>query len=104
MTHTMKFLLSSEAAEARVARLGRQIQWRGRLVCVVHVEIHGALGEASRFEEFDAPFDRMANFIAKTWITRHGASTAAIRWVYPDGKLSEAKSILDFSDYLEAAQ
>tara|TARA_R110002110_G_scaffold406200_1_gene625870 strand:+ start:198 stop:497 length:300 start_codon:yes stop_codon:yes gene_type:complete len=99
----MKFLLSSEAAEARVARLGRQIQWRGRLVCVVHVEIHGALGEASRFEEFDAPFDRMANFIAKTWITRHGASTAAIRWVYPDGKLSEAKSILDFSDYLEAA-
>jgi hypothetical protein len=103
MTHTMKFLLSSEAAEARVARLGRQIQWRGRLVCVVHVEIHGALGEASRFEEFDAPFDRMANFIAKTWITRHGASTAAIRWVYPDGKLSEAKSILDFSDYLEAA-
>ena len=103
MSHTMKFLLSSEAAEARVARLGRQIQWRGRLVCVVHVEIHGALGEASRFEEFDAPFDRMANFIAKTWITRHGASTAAIRWVYPDGKLSEAKSILDFSDYLEAA-
>ena len=103
MTHTMKFLLSSEAAEARVARLGRQIQWRGRFVCVVHVEIHGALGEASRFEEFDAPFDRMARFIAMTWITRHGASTAAIRWVYPDGKLSEAKSILDFSDYLEAA-
>ena len=103
MTHTMKFLLSSEAAEARVARLGRQIQWRGRPVRVVHVEIHGALGEESRFEEFDAPFDRMARFIAMTWITRHGASTAAIRWVYPDGKLSEAKSILDFSDYLEAA-
>ena len=44
MSHTMKFLLSSEAAEARVSRLGRQIQWRGRLVRVVHVEIHGALG------------------------------------------------------------
>ena len=103
MSHTMKFLLSSEAAEARVARLGRQIQWRGKPVCVVHVEIHGAMGEASRFEEFDAPFNRMANFIAKTWITRHGASSAAIRCVYPDGKLSDPGSILDFSDYLEEA-
>jgi len=103
MPHTMNFLLSAEAAAARVTRLGRQIQWSGRPVRVVHVEIHGALGEASRFEEFDAPFDRMANFIAKTWLTRHGASTAAIRWVYPDGKLSEAKSILDFSDYEVAA-
>ena len=103
MPHTMNFLLCAEAAAARVTRLGRQIQWCGRPVRVVHVEIHGALGEASRFEEFDAPFDRMANFIAKTWLTRHGASTAAIRWVYPDGKLSEAKSILDFSDYEVAA-
>jgi len=103
MSHTIKFLMSSEAAEARVARLGRQIQWRGKPVRVVHVEIHGALGEASRFEEFDAPFDRMANTIAKAWITRHGASSAAIRWVYPDGKLSDPQSILDFSDYLEEA-
>ena len=99
MPHTMNFLLSSEAAADRVTRLGRQIQWCGKPVRVVHVEIHGALGEASRFEEFDAPFDRMAHFIVKTWLTRHGASTAAIRMVYPDGTLSEAGTIFDYSDY-----
>ena len=95
---SIKWLLSAEAATARCNRLTES-----GATHIVHVEVHGRMSNEYRFEELDADSLRHALFIAKCWLTKHGAASVAVRKVNDDGSLS-SPLIYDLSDFEEDDQ
>ena len=88
MAHSLSFLLSSEAATARMAER--------KPAFVVHAEVSPSSDEP--MVELDADNRNHAYDIARTWLTNGRAVSAGIRRVRVDGTLGEA-DILDLSDF-----
>jgi hypothetical protein len=88
MAHSLSFLLSSEAATARMAER--------KPAFVVHAEV--APYTDAPLTELDAENRDHAYDIARTWLTNGRAVSAGIRRVRADGTLGEA-DILDLSDF-----
>lgn len=82
MPFSLSFLLSSDAAAQRMA------QRKPRFV--VHAEMISGLDRNSdRFQEIDADDLAHAHNLARHWIDKFGAASAAIRRVDPDGSLNK---------------
>jgi len=79
MAPSLSFLLSSDAASARMVER--------KPAFVVHVETHGDASIADRFVELDADDIEHAGNLANAWVNRMGNSSAAVRRVMPDGTL-----------------
>jgi hypothetical protein len=88
MAHSLSFLLSSEAATARMAERKPSF--------VVHVEV--APYTDAPLTELDAENRNHAYTLAQNWLTNGRAVSAGIRRVRADGTLGEA-DILDLSDF-----
>jgi len=88
MAHSLSFLLSSEAASARMAERKPSF--------VVHLEVSPYTDEP--MTELDADSRDNAYNIARTWLTNGRAHSAGIRKVRTDGTLGEP-DILDLSDF-----
>jgi len=88
MAHSLSFLLSSEAATARMAE--RKPSY------VVHLEV--APYTDAPLTELDAESRNHAQNIAQNWLTNGRAVSAGIRKVRADGTLREA-DIIDLSDF-----
>jgi len=80
MAHSVSFLLSADAAQARM--LERKPAF------VVHVETHGDISVADRFVELDADDIGHAGDLADAWVNRMGNASASIRRVFDDGTLT----------------
>jgi len=90
MAHSLSFLLSSEAASARMIER--------KPAYVVHMEV--APNTDAPMIELDATSRMNAKLIARSWLI-HGrahAVTAGIRKVHTDGTLGEA-DILEVEDF-----
>ena len=86
MAHSLSFLLSSEAASARMIER--------KPAFVVHVETDSDASVANRFVELDAEgIDHAAN-LADAWVNRMGNASAAVRRVMPDGTLHDPSWII----------
>jgi len=97
MPYTIDFLLGDHAALLRTLER--------RPAFVVHCEMHDTLspGREAGFEELDADDLDHAERLRKTWLTKIGAITAAVRKVGPDGRLSETiGGVFDPADYFPA--
>lgn len=79
MAHSLSFLLSSEAASARMTER--------KPAFVVHVETHSDMGVADRFVELDADGIDHASNLADAWVNGMGNASAAVRRVMPNGTL-----------------
>ena len=88
MAHSLSFLLSSEAASARMA------DRKPAYVC--HMEVD-TMSDACMVE-LDADNRNHAYDIARTWLTNGRAVSAGIRRVRVDGTLVAA-DIFDLSDF-----
>jgi hypothetical protein len=86
MAHSLSFLLSSEAASARMIER--------KPAFVVHVETISDFSVADRFVELDADGIEHAGNIANAWVNSMGNASAAIRRVMPDGTLHKPCSII----------
>lgn len=86
MAHTLSFLLSAEAAAARMTER--------KPAFVVHVETHSDFTVADRFQELDADSIEHASNIADQWVLKMGNASAAIRRVMHDGTLHEPSRIV----------
>ena len=91
MAHSLYFLLSSNAASARMAERKPKF--------VVHAEVSPSSNEP--MVELDADSFDHAHGIAQEWLTHGRAVSAAIRAVRADGTLGEA-DILDLLDFEDA--
>jgi hypothetical protein len=88
MAHSLSFLLSSEAATARMA------ERKPTYVC--HMEVD-TMSDACMIE-LDADSRDHAHTLAQSWLTNGRAISAGIRRVRADGTLVAA-DILDLSDF-----
>lgn len=88
MAYSLSFLLSSEAATARMAERKPSF--------VVHVEV--APYTDAPLTELDAESRDHAYTLAQNWLTHGSAVSAGIRRVRADGTLGEA-DVLDLSDF-----
>jgi len=88
MAHSLSFLLSSEAATARMAER--------KPAFVVHAEVD-TMSDASMVE-LDADSRDHAYTLTQNWLTHGRAISAGIRKVHADGTLGEA-DIFDLSDF-----
>lgn len=88
MAHSLSFLLSSEAASARMTER--------KPAFVVHLEV--APYTDAPMTELDADNRDHAYNIARTWLTNGRAHSVGIRKVKADGTLGEP-DILDLSDF-----
>ena len=88
MAHSLSFLLSSEAAQARM------IERKPAYVC--HMEMD-TMSDASMVE-LDADSFTHARTLAQNWLTHCRAISAGIRKVNADGTLGAA-DIFDLSDF-----
>lgn len=88
MAHSLSFLLSSEAASARMIER--------KPAFVVHAETSPSSNEP--MVELDADSREHAHNLAQEWLTHGRAVSAAIRDVRADGTLGEA-DILDLRDF-----
>lgn len=95
MAHSLKFLLSTEAAEMRINRLDGVLSFENNNKFVVHVEVSAILDDEARFLEFDAPTEADAMKIGKRWLSHHGATTFAVRLIRNNGLLSKPFGIYD---------
>jgi len=86
MAHSLSFLLSSEAASARMADR--------KPAFVVHVETSSDMSVADRFVELDADGIEHAGNLADAWVNSLGNASAAIRRVMPDGTLHDPSWIV----------
>lgn len=86
MAHSLSFLLSSEAASARMIER--------KPAFVVHVETSGDMSVADRFVELDADSIEHAGKIADAWVNSMGNVSAAVRRVMPDGTLHKPCAII----------
>jgi len=86
MAHSLSFLLSSEAASARMIER--------KPAFVVHVETHSDMDVADRFVELDADGIERAGNLANAWVNSMGNASAAIRRVMPDGTLHDPSWIV----------
>jgi hypothetical protein len=88
MAHSLSFLLSSEAAQARIAER--------KPAYVVHAEV--APSSDAPMVELDADSFEHAHDLAQNWLVYGRAASAAIRKVYADGTLGYA-DIFDLRDF-----
>ena len=86
MAHSVSFLLSADAAQARM--LERKPTF------VVHVETHGDISVADRFVELDADDLGHAGDLANAWVKSMGNASAAIRRVMHNGELHKPCAIV----------
>ena len=95
MAHSLSFLLSSEAASARMTER--------KPAFVVHAEV--ASGSNEPMVELDADTRDHAQNLAQNWLTHGRAASAAIRKVRADGTLGNADifDLHDFEDELAEA-
>ena len=88
MAHSLSFLLSSEAASARMT------ERKPTYVC--HMEVD-TMSDACMVE-LDADSRDNAHTLAQSWLTNGRAISAAIRTVHADGTLGAA-DIFDLRDF-----
>jgi len=88
MAHSLSFLLSSEAASARMIER--------KPAFVVHAEV--SPGSDEPMVELDADSFERAHNIAQNWLVYGRAASAAIRKVHTDGTLGYA-DIFDLRDF-----
>jgi len=88
MAHSLSFLLSSEAASARMAERKPSF--------VVHAEV--APSSDAPMVELDADSFEHAHNLAQNWLVYGRAASAAIRKVHADGTLGYA-DIFDLRDF-----
>lgn len=81
MAHSLSFLLSSEAASARMAERKPSF--------VVHIETSGDLSVADRFIELDATTLNGAMTLVDAWMRDGKYASATMRRVMPDGTLHD---------------
>tara|TARA_R100001510_G_C7653586_1_gene211887 strand:- start:3390 stop:3653 length:264 start_codon:yes stop_codon:yes gene_type:complete len=81
MAQSLSFLLSSEAATARMAERKPSF--------VVHIETHGDMSVDDRFIELDATNLNGAMRLIDTWMRGEKYASAAMRRVMPDGTLHD---------------
>lgn len=93
MAHSIKFLLSPEAAEMRLNRLEGNIHFNGENKFVVHIEVPSV--DEDRLIEFDAVTHEVAMARGYRWLANHNAITFAVRMVKEDGSLSKPFGIYD---------
>jgi len=93
MAHSLKFLLSPEAAEMRLNRLEGNIHFNGDNKFVVHIEVPSV--DEDRLIEFDAVTHKVAMARGYRWLANHNAITFAVRMVKEDGSLSKPFGIYD---------
>ena len=86
MAHSVSFLLSADAAQARMSER--------KPAFVVHVETHGDISVADRFVELDANEVTQAENMANTWVRHMGNTSAAVRRVLHDGTLLDPIKII----------
>ena len=86
MANSLSFLLSSEAAQGRMAER--------KPAFVVHVEVHSDMDVADRFVELDADDLGHADDLSQTWVRTMGNASAAIRRVMHDGTLMRPCAII----------
>jgi hypothetical protein len=90
MAHSLSFLLSSEAASARMSER--------KPAFVIHAEV--SPGSDEPMVELDADSFEHAHNLAQNWLVYGRAASAAIRKVYADGTLGYA-DIFDLRDFEE---
>lgn len=95
MAHSIKFLLSPEAAEMRLNRLEGNIHFNGENKFVVHIEVSAIAEDEDRLIEFDAVTHEVAMTRGYRWLANHGAKTFAVRMVKEGGLLSKPLGIYD---------
>lgn len=93
MAHSIKFLLSPEAAKMRLNRLEGNIHFNGENKFVVHIEVPSL--DEDRLIEFDAVTHEVAMARGYRWLANHNAITFAVRMVKEDGSLSKPFGIYD---------
>lgn len=93
MAHSLKFLLSPEAAEMRLDRLEGNIHFNGENKFVVHIEVSSL--DEDRLIEFDAVTHEVAMARGYRWLANHNAITFAVRMVKEGGFLSKPFGIYD---------
>lgn len=93
MAHSLKFLLSPEAAEMRLDRLEGNIHFNGENKFVVHIEVSSL--DEDRLIEFDAVTHEVAMARGYRWLANHNAITFAVRMVKEGGFLSKHFGIYD---------
>jgi len=93
MAHSLKFLLSPEAAEMRLDRLEGNIHFNGENKFVVHIEVSSL--DDDRLIEFDAVTHEVAMARGYRWLANHNAITFAVRMVKEGGSLSKPLGIYD---------
>jgi len=86
MPHSLSFLLSTEAAKARMVER--------KPAFVVHVETTSNFEFPDRFVELDANEVTQAENMAKTWVRHMGNTSAAVRRVLHDGTLLDPIKIV----------
>lgn len=86
MPHSLSFLLSTEAAKARMVER--------KPAFVVHVETTSNFEFPDRFVELDANEVTQAENMAITWVRHMGNTSAAVRRVLHDGTLLDPIKII----------
>jgi len=86
MPHSLSFLLSTEAAKARMVER--------KPAFVVHVETTSNFEFPDRFVELDANEVTQAENMANTWVRHMGNTSAAVRRVLHDGTLLDPIKII----------
>lgn len=88
MPQTKEFLMSSDAAEKRLRRLGGSVK-RGEMA--IHVEMPSEGYVKPYLIEFDADDRDHANDIAKSWLVHLKATSVEFYYVQPNGSLSKSE-------------
>jgi len=104
MAHSVKWLCSDEAANARYQRLTSVDETYPMIThqYVIHVELNGNPENLERFQEVDADSINHAFDLAKQWVMVHNATSVGIRKVERDGSLG-SPDIYDWSDFMGEA-
>lgn len=90
MPHSLSFLMSSEAAEARSKRNTK---------FVLHLEVQNASFSDDCMTEVDATDLAHAHRIACDWLIHGRAYSVGVRQVKSDGSISRNVLVLDVTDF-----